>query len=383
MILALSRFLLEGLRSRQVEGKIGCSPDGRPARIVLKSSQHLYGSAFSGRPASGGAVVLDPNRREVTISGRRVRLTSLEFRLLRLLAETPGRACSRDELQTRLRAPGAKTPAGRTLDNLVVRLRRKLGDPARRPRIIEAVWGVGYRLIDRSTPASRQRTAAAESEPTHEGRPAPDSLFRALEHAGDAAIAIDADQRVVLWNAAAEALLGWRRDETLGRPCHEVLCGRDRSGHLACCEHCPEMVMARRGEPIRSRDLSYRARDGHDVWVNVSTLVVTPQDQHSGPITVHLFRDLRNQRRLEDLIETIAAHSGTAAAVPSPLDGLTKREREILAFLARGTGTRAIAGALFISPITARNHIQNLLRKLSAHSRAEAVALGVRHGLSF
>lgn len=47
----------------------------------------------------------------------------------------------------------------------------------------------------------------------------------------------------------------------------------------------------------------------------------------------------------------------------------------MLGCLAAGMDTRMIASMLFISPITVRNHIQNLLRKLGVHSRLEAVAL--------
>lgn len=205
-------------------------------------------------------------------------------------------------------------------------------------------------------------------------------LFEALERAGDAAVALDARQRILLWNTAAERLLGWRRAQVLGRPCFEVLAGRDRSGHLVCCAHCPELVMVARGEPVPPRDVCYRTADGREVWVNVSTLVVSVPPG-AGRVTVHLFRDITAQRRAEDVLEALAARDGLARAGPSPLRALTRREREILELLARGMGTRAIAGTLFVSPITVRTHVQNLLRKLGAHSRAEAVAVAARWGL--
>lgn len=205
-------------------------------------------------------------------------------------------------------------------------------------------------------------------------------LLDALERAGDAAVALDAQQRIVLWNAAAERLLGWRREEVIGRPCYEVLAGRDRSGHLVCCAHCPEMVMAERGEPIPARDVCYRTSGGDDVWVNVSTLVVTAPP---GPtrLAVHLFRDVTAQHRAEEVLEVLAAREGLARAGPSPLRALTRRELEVLEMLARGLDTHAMARALFVSPITVRTHVQNLLRKLGVHTRAEAVAVAARWGL--
>lgn len=219
--------------------------------------------------------------------------------------------------------------------------------------------------------------------PAAERRALLEALFGALENAGDASFAVDAAQRIVLWNRAAEALLGWPRAEALGKPCYDVLAGRDAAGNLGCYARCAVVVMAERGEPIQSRDLCYRTRDGRSLWVNVSTLVLPQPQPGDSRICIHLFRDISHQRRIEDLIEALAAREGQARAERSPLDVLTRREREVLGLLARGVETRAIARTLFISPITVRNHVQRLLRKLGAHSRAEAVAVGVRHGLKF
>lgn len=60
---------------------------------------------------------------------------------------------------------------------------------------------------------------------------------------------------------------------------------------------------------------------------------------------------------------------------------LTPREREVLQYLVDGMARKEIASALFLSENTVRAHIQNLLSKLDAHSRAEAVALALRLGM--
>lgn len=60
---------------------------------------------------------------------------------------------------------------------------------------------------------------------------------------------------------------------------------------------------------------------------------------------------------------------------------LSARELEVLELLAAGVGTRAIAGRLFLSHNTVRNHAQNVLRKLNVHSRLEAVSVARRDGL--
>ncbi len=205
-------------------------------------------------------------------------------------------------------------------------------------------------------------------------------LREALEHAGEAVMVMDGRQRVVLWNEVAERLLGWRKDEVLGRPCHRVMTGHDRDGHLVCCPGCPEMVMARANEPIPPREVCFRCRDGRYVWVSQSTLVVRVGPGEDELWVVHMFRDITNQRRVEELVDLLAQREGYGST-PSTSQPLTRREREVLGMLAQGMDTQAIAGALFLSSATVRNHIQNLMRKLGAHTRAQAVARALKEGL--
>jgi DNA-binding NarL/FixJ family response regulator len=60
---------------------------------------------------------------------------------------------------------------------------------------------------------------------------------------------------------------------------------------------------------------------------------------------------------------------------------LTPREYEILICLAAGKSGSTIAEELNIAPLTVRTHVRNLMSKLGVHSRLEAVAFGVKHGL--
>jgi DNA-binding CsgD family transcriptional regulator len=70
-----------------------------------------------------------------------------------------------------------------------------------------------------------------------------------------------------------------------------------------------------------------------------------------------------------------------ASRTDSALDDLTPRQHEVLRLLAEGLETREIAGRLGVADETARNHIRALLRTTGAHSRLEAVLLGLRHGM--
>jgi DNA-binding NarL/FixJ family response regulator len=62
-------------------------------------------------------------------------------------------------------------------------------------------------------------------------------------------------------------------------------------------------------------------------------------------------------------------------------DTLTARELEVLRLVAIGRSNREIAEHLFISAKTVSVHVSNMLAKLSASSRTEAVAIGRQRGL--
>jgi DNA-binding NarL/FixJ family response regulator len=60
---------------------------------------------------------------------------------------------------------------------------------------------------------------------------------------------------------------------------------------------------------------------------------------------------------------------------------LSTRELEVLRLLARGSSTEMVASELYVSVNTVRSHVRRILEKLEAHSKLEAVAIGVRDGL--
>lgn len=162
-----------------------------------------------------GSLTLDLLRREAVVSGTPVPLTRLEFSLLRVLIDAPGRAFTRSELIGRLHALDGRIPSDRALDSLVVRLRRKLRDDPRRPRLIQSVWGVGYRL------------AGASVEPGVE------LASQAVELVPMPALLLNSRRQIVAANAAAQRLLG---RPVVGSPCFEVL--RCRAGARELRDRC-------------------------------------------------------------------------------------------------------------------------------------------------
>jgi DNA-binding response OmpR family regulator len=121
----------------------------------LAARLHAVIRRSSGRPASLiriGDLALDLPRREVSRGGDPVGLTPREFRLLEVLAGSPGRVFSRTSLCERV-WDYHFDPATNLVDVYIKRLRRKLDD-GREPKMIETVRGVGYRLAA-IPPASR------------------------------------------------------------------------------------------------------------------------------------------------------------------------------------------------------------------------------------
>lgn len=82
-----------------------------------------------------------------------------------------------------------------------------------------------------------------------------------------------------------------------------------------------------------------------------------------------------------DAVTAVIEAAGQAAPRLERPAGLTEREAEVLARLARGLQTKQIAGALGISVNTADRHIQNAYRKVGVSTRAAATLFAMEHGL--
>ncbi len=202
-------------------------------------------------------------------------------------------------------------------------------------------------------------------------------LDEVLTRTADGAFAIGVDGKVVLWNRAAEKMLGYSAREAIGRPCCDLFVGYDDSGNRLCYQGCHVMSLVKMGDPVQSFDMRTRTKAGRPIWLNLSTLTV-PAGLPGGPLTVHLFRDVTATKELLELVQERLARP--AMAEPTA-DVLTRRELEILRMIATGVSTKAAADKLHVSPATVRNHVQNILGKLGAHSRLEAVAIAPRQRL--
>jgi DNA-binding response OmpR family regulator len=124
-----------------------------PAELALRVRRVLgraraAGPSESQAPIVHGDLVLDPARHRVTLAGKPVSLTAVEFRLLAALLDASGRVLTRDQLLDAVYGHDEDSVLDRTIDVHVGRLRDKLHDSAEHPRYVETVRGLGYRAAD-------------------------------------------------------------------------------------------------------------------------------------------------------------------------------------------------------------------------------------------
>lgn len=239
--------------------------------------------------------------------------------------------------------------------------------------------------------AGRDRADGGHLTKRLEGREASSTaaFLRALEGVADGVHVVDARQRIIFWNQAAERLTGFRRGDVVGRYCYDVIAGGDYEGHPFCRRNCPTIRAAVRGRGVPNYDVCAQTARGDAIWLNVSVLPA-PDPAGTGYLAVHLFRDVTRRRQAEILaqrtIEAVSRYSSQGepeklGPCPVPEPRLTRREMDVLRLLACGSGIDAIAETLGIATSTVRNHIEHILAKFGVHSRLEAVVYAAQRRL--
>jgi DNA-binding response OmpR family regulator len=111
-------------------------------RAVLRRAE---GAANKRRKIEFADLSIDVEKHEVKRGDQLIELTPIEFELLRVLAEAPGRVYSRMQLLDKVQGY-AYEAYERTIDSHIKNLRKKLEPDPDRPRYIKTVRGVGYKL---------------------------------------------------------------------------------------------------------------------------------------------------------------------------------------------------------------------------------------------
>ncbi|MFW6198826.1 MAG: response regulator transcription factor [Acidobacteriota bacterium] len=117
----------------------------RVGAILRRSDWYAPGGDEGARVRFGDSRVDLSTYRGVDGRGRRHELTHKEAMILELLAEREGEVVSRDEILDRVWGRGAY-PSSRTVDNFILRLRRRFEPDPASPRHFHTVHGVGYRF---------------------------------------------------------------------------------------------------------------------------------------------------------------------------------------------------------------------------------------------
>jgi two-component system nitrate/nitrite response regulator NarL len=231
-------------------------------------------------------------------------------------------------------------------------------------------------------------TAAGGPAPSRSRRPAERSGERPDEDRGGILIV---DDHKLFADAIRAALLRhhYRAREPVGTGAEAV---------AAAERHRPEVALVDIGLPDASG--VQVGRRIMDVSPETRVVVVTAMDDQRVADEVvragfhgYLLKDTKMSQLLsaiqivlngEVVLPARGARTGTRArGSEARLLGrnLTPRELEVLEMLARGVGGREIARELGVAPNTVRTHVQSILSKLQVHSRLEAAAFAVRHGL--
>jgi PAS domain S-box-containing protein len=212
-------------------------------------------------------------------------------------------------------------------------------------------------------------------------------ILNLVDGTADPAFAVDATGSITAWNKAATELFGLDASEAIGRRCHEVLHGSDETG-VVCPARCGIQRAIVDNRPVGNVDIQFETRTGKK-WCNVSVLIDNGY-YHESRCAIHIARPQELHKRLERaatefvLAQRQMGHDGVAtssARWAAVSETLTPREIAILNRLAMGQSTNSIANELSISPATVRNHIKNVLRKLGAHTRLEAIRYAESAGL--
>ncbi len=115
-------------------------------KAILRRSRNFRMEKPSQNRVICGDLVVDIQKREVTVGSRQVNLTTKEFDLLWFLATHPNQVFTREDLSSQVWEDYYAGNPG-TINVLVCRLRDKIENNPAHPQYIHTVWGVGYKFV--------------------------------------------------------------------------------------------------------------------------------------------------------------------------------------------------------------------------------------------
>ncbi len=125
------------------------SPRELVARVIAVLRRMRSYSDAAGKVLHQGEIILDLEKRSLTVRNQPVALTHHEYALLEALMKVPGKVFTRDELLERIYPRGEAIVIDRVVDVHIGKLRKKIESNPSDPNYILTVRGVGYRFVDR------------------------------------------------------------------------------------------------------------------------------------------------------------------------------------------------------------------------------------------
>jgi two-component system response regulator BaeR len=120
-----------------------CKPFS-PREVVARVRAVLRRSEGMDKPADKG-LVLDVDTYKATINGQDLHLTAVEFQLLKVLSDQPGRIFTRSVLVDKIYSDG-RVVSDRTIDSHIKKLRKKIAAQLPDQELIHSLYAVGYKF---------------------------------------------------------------------------------------------------------------------------------------------------------------------------------------------------------------------------------------------
>jgi two-component system response regulator BaeR len=120
-----------------------CKPFS-PREVVARVKAVLRRTDDSNKPADRG-LMLDTDTYKATINGNDLHLTAVEFQLLKVLSDQPGRIFSRSVLVDKIYSDG-RVVSDRTIDSHIKKLRKKISVQVPDAELIHSLYAVGYKF---------------------------------------------------------------------------------------------------------------------------------------------------------------------------------------------------------------------------------------------
>lgn len=174
--------------------------------------------------------------------------------------------------------------------------------------------------------------------------------------------------KILSWNAAAEKIMGIDEAHAVGMNCYDLIRGKDIFGNRFCDKNCPIQKMLLRRERLHPFVLNILTASNESIKVRIFVFIM-PYKSSGSKALLHILSPEED------------SPSDFATGSDEVFSTLTAREIEVLRLLAQGMSTRQLSQHLFISELTVRNHIHNILSKLGVHTRLAAVALALKNHL--